>query len=72
MQDKDTYHFYLARTLKSDNEKVDIQRVDMGIASCHFHMAALEKGLPGKFQKLVKPEIQSPEQVQYIFSWIAG
>jgi len=35
-------------------------------------MAALEKGLPGKFQKLVKPEIQSPEQVQYIFSWIAG
>ncbi|WP_313152289.1 nitroreductase family protein [Lacrimispora sp.] len=72
VQDKDTYHFYLARTLKSDNEKADIQRVDMGIASCHFHMAALEKGLPGKFQKLVKPEIQSPEQVQYIFSWIAG
>jgi len=72
VQDKDTYHFYLARSLKSGNEKVDIQRVDMGIATCHFHMAALEKDLPGKFQKLAKPGIQSPEQVQYVFSWIPG
>ncbi len=72
VQDKDTYHFYLARSLKSDKEKIDIQRVDMGIATCHFHMAALEKELPGKFQKLAKPGIQTPEQVQYIISWIPG
>ncbi len=72
VQDKDAYHFYLARSLKSDNEKVDLQRVDMGIATCHFHMAVLEKELPGKFQKLAKPGIQSPEQVQYIYSWIPG
>lgn len=72
VQDKDTYHFYLARTLKNDNGKIDIQRVDIGIAACHFHLAALEKGLPGKFQKLEKPDIQSPDHVQYMFSWIAG
>ena len=72
VQDKDTYHFYLTRTLKKDNEKIDLQRVDIGIAACHFHLAALEKGLPGKFQKLVEPEIQSTDQVQYIFSWIAS
>ncbi|WP_313582345.1 nitroreductase family protein [Lacrimispora sp.] len=72
VQDKDAYHFYMARSLKSDNEKVDLQRVDMGIATCHFHMAVLEKELPGKFQKLAKPGIQSPEQVQYIYSWIPG
>ncbi|MSS08073.1 nitroreductase [Clostridium sp. WB02_MRS01] len=72
VQDKDTYHFYLTRTLKKDNEKIDLQRVDIGIAACHFHLAALEKGLPGKFQKLVEPEIQSTDQVQYIFSWIAN
>ncbi|ADY55735.1 nitroreductase [Syntrophobotulus glycolicus DSM 8271] len=70
VQDHGAYHFYAARTLKSDKVKIDLQRVDLGIAACHFHMAALEKGLPGKFQKLVKPEIQSPEQMQYIFSWI--
>lgn len=72
VQENDAYHFYLARSLKSDNEKVDIQRVDMGIATCHFHMALLEKELPGKFQKLAKPGIQSPEQMQYIYSWIPG
>lgn len=72
VQDKDTYHFYLARTLKSDNVKNDIQRVDIGIAVSHFHLAALEKGMEGTFQKLEKPEIQSQEQVQYIFSWIGS
>ena len=72
VQDKDTYHFYLTRTLKKDNEKIDLQRVDIGIAACHFHLAALEKRLPGKFQKLVEPEIKSTDQVQYIFSWIAN
>jgi nitroreductase len=72
VQDHDAYHFYLARSLKSDNEKVDLQRVDMGIATCHFHMAVLEKELPGKFQKLAKPGIQIPEQMQYIYSWIPG
>ena len=72
VQDNDAYHFYLARSLKSDNEKVDLQRVDMGIATCHFHMAVLEKELQGKFQKLLKPGIQIPEQMQYIYSWIPG
>ncbi len=70
VKDKDAYHFYLARSLKSDNAKTDLQRVDLGIATCHFHLAALEKGLPGTFKKLVNPEIQSPEQMQYVFSWI--
>ncbi len=72
VQNKDTYHFYLAKTIKNDNEKIDLQRVDIGIAACHFHLAALEKGLPGKFQKLIEPEIQSPDQMQYIFSWITN
>jgi len=72
VQNKDTYHFYLAKTIKNDIEKIDLQRVDIGIAACHFHLAALEKGLPGKFQKLIDPEIQSPDQMQYIFSWITN
>lgn len=70
VQDKDAYHFYKTGSLKSVNEKIDIQRVDMGIAACHFHLAALEKGLPGKFEKLATPEVQGPEPLQYVFSWI--
>lgn len=72
VQDKNMYHFYKAGNQKNGNVKIDIQRVDIGIAACHFHLAALEKGLPGEFKKLIKPEIQSPEQLQYVFSWVAG
>lgn len=72
VQDEGAYHFYEARRLKNDNSKIDIQRVDMGIAACHFHVATLEKHLPGKFKKLAKPKIQTYEQMQYIFSWIEG
>ena len=72
VQDTDAYHFYKASTLKHNDEKMDIQRVDMGIAACHFHLAALEKGLPGQFRKLSEPAIQGAEQMQYMFSWIAA
>ena len=72
VQDKGTYHFYLARSLKNDDVKKDLQRVDIGIAVCHFHLAALEKGLEGTFQRLEKPDIPCQEQVQYIFSWIGN
>lgn len=72
IQDKNVYHFYIARTLKNDGEKVDIQRVDLGIGTCHFHMAAMEKGLAGKFEKLETPDIETPSQMFYSFSWIAS
>lgn len=48
----------------------DIQRVDMGIAACHFHLAATEKGLDGTFQNKEKPNIDLSENVHYTFSWV--
>ena len=72
IKDKDIYHFYKESTLKKDEEKVDIQRVDMGIGACHFHMAAMEKGLAGRFEKLATPDIQTPDQMFYTFSWIVS
>jgi hypothetical protein len=70
VQDKSSYHFYKAKTLEDNKLGIDIQRVDIGIAACHFHLSALEKGLPGRFEKLPEPEIQSPDQMNYIFSWV--
>jgi len=29
----------------------------MGIAACHFHLAAEEKGLLGRFEKIAVPEV---------------
>jgi hypothetical protein len=48
----------------------DLQRVDMGIAMCHFELAARERGLAGSW--LV--EHPTPDEVaaglEYTASWI--
>lgn len=70
VKEGDNVHFYELRT-PSYSEKLgyDIQRVDMGIAMCHFHMGALEYKLSGEF-KTVNPNIHTPELADYICSWI--
>lgn len=69
VQDKDTYHFYEMRSMKDSKLGIDIQRTDVGIGACHFHLAALERDLPGRLVKLDKPEIHVPEKMRYLFSW---
>ena len=71
VQDKNAYHFYEARSMKDNKLGIDIQQTDVGIGACHFHLAALEQDLPGRFVRLEKPKIQTGEQIQYLFSWIA-
>lgn len=51
-----TWHFYLERTpgygkglFSALVTKADLQRVDMGIAMCHFELAARESGLAGRW-----------------------
>lgn len=70
VKEKNNLHFYKTKAAEDTKTKIDIQRVDVGIATCHFHLAALEKNLPGEFKKLTKPGVQSPEQLQYVYSWI--
>lgn len=65
-----SYHFYKTKDTDKNKTGIDIQRVDVGIAACHFHLAVQEKNLPGKFEKLKNPDIQSSDQLQYIFSWV--
>lgn len=71
VQSNHAFHFYEEKaTGYSDVAAVDIQRVDVGISVCHFHLTALENGLTGKFEKLSNPAITTPENTHYIFSWI--
>lgn len=71
IQSENAFHFYEEKAQGYDNLLgFDIQRVDLGIAACHFHLAVLEKGLAGKFEKLTRPDIQTKGNVDYIFSWI--
>ena len=48
---------------------MDMQRIDVGIAICHFHMAAIEKKIPGHFERKI-PKFEILEDATYITSWI--
>ncbi len=70
------WHFYLQRSpgyrqgfLQRLVKVDDIQRVDIGIAMCHFELAALELGLAGKWQA-ADPALAVPDELtEYVVSW---
>ena len=65
----ETAHFYLKRSKGfSHNGKLDMQMVDMGIALCHFALAAKENGLEAQFTQ-ENPRIISDSEVVYIASY---
>lgn len=70
------WHFYLQRTpgygkgLASLVVHGDLQRIDMGIAMCHFAVTAQELGLTGRWQ-INPPELPVwTGQPEYITSWV--
>ena len=66
-----TCHFYEYKEPGySDRFPYDIQRIDMGIAAAHFDFAVKEKGIKGYFNTTSQPELELPEHMEYVFSWI--
>ncbi len=71
-----SWHFFLQRTpgyrsalLARLLGILDIQRVDIGIAMCHFELAAREQGLKGEWM-VRDPGLALPDPLtQYIVSW---
>ncbi|HVO39669.1 MAG TPA: nitroreductase family protein [Spirochaetia bacterium] len=78
VRDGAAWHFYLRRTRGYRRGIVgrllgmnDIQRVDMGIAMCHFALTARETGLEGTWS-VRDPGFAAPDQLtEYVASWIA-
>ncbi len=74
-RENNTFHFYLERTKGYYNEKrsmfitADIQRIDMGIAMCHFELSAKEKDINGAWKIHDKDEIPERDNMEYIVSW---
>lgn len=66
--DKSGFHFFQRISLGGEGQGVDMHRIDMGIAICHFHLAAMEQGLQGQFQRHM-PDIELPAGYAYIVSW---
>ncbi len=75
VRDEKGWHFYIQRTAGYRNAAtrlariVDLQRVDLGIALCHFELTASEMGLPGAWQ-VRDPGIGKPDGLtEYVVSW---
>jgi len=77
VQQNACFHFYLQRSTGYQRNRsplpsftiADLQRVDMGIAMCHFQLTAEEMGLKGEWCA-ADPGLAKPnEAVDYIASW---
>lgn len=77
IQEGRTFHFYLQRTpgyLEGPAFKLlgleDLQRVDLGIAMCHFELTARELGLDGQWI-IKEPGFDKPDnRTGYSVSWV--
>ena len=77
VRDGDAWHFYLQRTHGYSESRsrtswtvADMQRIDMGIAMCHFELAARELGLEGHWVT-DEPAIARPDELTtYTVSWL--
>lgn len=65
----DAFHFYREKNPKG-KYPYDLQRLDVGIAACHFQMAAEEKLLEGQFAFDKEPAVTAPADLKYLFSWV--
>ncbi|MCR4435930.1 MAG: nitroreductase family protein [Clostridiales bacterium] len=65
------YHLYLQRTREYGRALgYDIQKIDMGIAICHFDLTAKESGLDGGWH-VQDPGLKNmPDGMEYVISWV--
>lgn len=61
-------HFYLKRSKSLKAGTIDMQRIDMGIALCHFELTAREAGMDVRFA-LNRPDTETAEGEEYIASY---
>ncbi len=63
----DAVHFFLRRA-KIGGGSFDMQKIDLGIALCHFALAAEEQGIQVEFF-LIEPAVSKPAELEYIASY---
>jgi hypothetical protein len=66
------FHLFLERTKGYDLRRYglsDLQRVDAGIAMCHFDLVARELGLEGSWTKVTLSGLKIKAEWEYIASW---
>ena len=71
---KNIFHFFLERTSSYSLtirllKLADMQRIDMGIAMCHFESVAIESGLMGFWVVKNPVDIKTPSDWEYSITW---
>lgn len=68
--DQENVHFFLNRTPGYHRPGLfsDLQRIDMGIAMCHFEQMCTELKLPGNWSRQTHP-LNAPADWEYSLSW---
>lgn len=74
-----SWHFYLQRSPGYNHSRLvklttvaDLQRIDMGIAMCHFALTAGQLGLAGNWQR-EEPSIElANDLLEYTVTWVCG
>jgi nitroreductase len=73
VKDTNKIHFYLQHTKGyAKFLTYDLQRVDMGIAMCHFELTAKENGIDGNWQISEPGGMRAPQDTEYVVSWVEG
>lgn len=67
----DAFHFFREANPQS-KYPYDLQKLDVGIGACHFRIAAAERELAGRFERVEDNGIEAPESMAYLFSWVEG
>jgi len=71
-KDANTFHFFIHRGRAYQANrliKADIQRLDIGIAMCHFQLTARENGRTGSWTRCPAAVRDVPVQWEYRISW---
>ena len=75
LREENNWHFYLQRTPNYPPPALklaDLQRVDIGIAMCHFDLYTRSQKLKGNWQEK-SPELKElPENTEYRLTWVYG
>jgi Putative TM nitroreductase len=78
VRSEEAWHLYLQRSkgyrkggaMSSLLKLADLQRVDMGIAMCHFELVSRERGLGGRWVVEQPSPDALPAGLEYVVTWI--
>ncbi|MBO7677409.1 MAG: hypothetical protein J6S49_07845, partial [Erysipelotrichaceae bacterium] len=68
IRQNNTFHFYKKPEVRNEGI-IDVQKIDIGIALCHFELVLKENGIDSKIV-IEDPQISSPEKLEYIASCV--